>query len=151
MGYTLATGPVNSTTISFILRGLFDIYLLLLAILTLQDVEVPHHWVTVLHISSLVGLAFGASFISSLLPSTPDVQSQLFEETEASRVLVGLWYTNLALTLLAMMRAITIPRGPKLHFPSENIYSEKTLETSTTHDYANVCGISGEFFRPHSN
>jgi hypothetical protein len=142
LGYSLAL-QTSDETVSFLLRILFDIYLVILTALTIQDVEIPHHWVAVVHLSTLSVLAFTLSFVVSILPKTDDVQVSFVEDSEDSRLLVGLWYTNLALIFLAVTVSITTPRGPKLHFPSEAIYSEKTLETSTTHAYDNVCGISG--------
>ncbi|KAF8507555.1 multidrug resistance-associated ABC transporter [Gautieria morchelliformis] len=140
-GYSLAS-QVPTETLSFLFRTLFDIYLVILAALTLQDVEVPHHWVTTVHLSALSIFAFTLSFVTSILPETDDIQVSLAKESNSSQLLTGIWYTNLLLTFFAVTVSSTIPRGPKLHFPSEAIYSEKTLETSTTHDYDNVCGLS---------
>ena len=142
LGYSFAF-PTAQETVSYLLRVIFDIYLVTLAALTIQDVDVPHHWVAVVHLSTLSILAFAFSFVASILPKTDDVEVYFVEDSDEPRLLVGLWYTNLLLTFLAVMISITTPRGPKLHFPSEAIYSEKTLETSTTHAFDNVCGISG--------
>lgn len=142
-GYSLASG-VSEEALSFLLRLLFDVYLVVLTTLTIQDVEIPHHWVTVVHLASLSVAVFALSFVSSILPETDDIQLSSVEDSQDSRLLVGLWYTNLLLTFLAVTVSSTIPRGPKLHFPSEAIYSVKTLETSTTHAHDNVCGIAGK-------
>lgn len=143
-GYTLAVGIFNVASVSFALRAIFDVYLIILATLSTQDVEVPHHWVTVVHLSALITLAFSSAFFTSILPETDDVQNYGLGSSEDT-LLRALRYANLGLNLLCMIRVITISRGPKLHFPSEAIYSEKTLETSTTRHYDNVCGLSGEF------
>ena len=142
-GYSLASRG-SEESLSFFLRILFDVYIVILTALTIQDVEVRHHWVTIVHLSALSALAFMLSFVASILPETDDIQVSLVEDSEDSRLLVGLWYTDLILALLFMTVSSTTPRGPRLHFPSEEIYAEKTLETSTTHAYDNVCGISGK-------
>lgn len=126
--------------ISYAIRIVFDIYLVLLISLTVQDVDVPHHWVSIIHLSSLISLSFFISAIKTILPDIPDV---IISGEESSVLLDALWYIDLVLKFIATAIVITIPRGPKLHFPSESIYSEKTLETSTTHFHENVCGISG--------
>ncbi|KAF8518400.1 multidrug resistance-associated ABC transporter [Hysterangium stoloniferum] len=142
LGFSIPTQAPESAIISFGLRILFDVYLVIITAFTVQDVEVPHHWVTIVHLASLSTLGFFLTFVASILPETDDVQASAAEPTGDSDVLLGLWYTNLVLMFLSTAVTLTVPRGPKLHFPSEAIYSEKTLETSTTHDYANVCGIA---------
>ena len=121
---------------------------MVLTALILQDVEVGHYWATIFHLSTLSVLAFMLSFVASILPKTDDTQAPLVQDSEDCRLLLDLWYTNLLLTLLAVMVSSTTPRGPRLHFPSEEIYAQKTLETSTTHAYDNVCGISGKHRSP---
>lgn len=142
-GYSLASGA-SEESLSFLLRVIFDVYVVILAALTIQDADIPHHWAAVVHLSTLTAFAFILSFVASILPKSDDIQLSLAEDLEESRFLVGLWYTDLLLTLFAVIVSSTTPRGPKLHFPSEDIYTEKTLETSTTHAYDNVCGIAGK-------
>lgn len=140
LGFSIATQETQETILSYALRVVFDIYLLILVSITVHDKQVPHHWVTIIHLSSLIGLSLFISGLETILPETPDV---VVKGDKNSVLLDVLWYTDLALSFIATAIVITIPRGPKLHFPSEAIYSEKTLETSTTHSYENVCGISG--------
>ncbi|KAF8583290.1 P-loop containing nucleoside triphosphate hydrolase protein [Ramaria rubella] len=142
-GYSL-TLQTQDTTLSLLLRMLFDIYVVVLTALTIQDMEVPHHWVAVVHLALLNALAFALFSLASILPEKDDSQVSMEDTPHDSQLLIALWFTNLALAFLATVVSTTIPRGPKLHFPSEAIYSEKTLETSTTRTNDNVCGLSGQ-------
>ena len=69
--------------------------------------------------------------------------SPLMAATEREGAPLGLWYAVLGLYCAALFLAITMPRGPKLHFPSEVIYSEKTLLQTTSKYEDNVDGMTG--------
>jgi len=48
-----------------------------------------------------------------------------------------------AIYVVFLVIALTRPLGPKLHFPSERIYSEKTVMAIMNKDEENVCGLVG--------
>ncbi|EJD45821.1 hypothetical protein AURDEDRAFT_124546 [Auricularia subglabra TFB-10046 SS5] len=50
-------------------------------------------------------------------------------------------HASYALIAITFAICSTMPRGPLLHFLSDQIYSEKTLVTSTTRVPENVCGL----------
>lgn len=120
------------------IRAVFALYVVTIAGYSVK-LEYAPHWHCVLHLSVLT--FFAASLLGTLaiLPSTPMPVS-------ASRVLPSpvipnaLWYTEVVLYILACAVASTIPRGPPLHFPSERIYSDKTLTAVTSKYPDNVCG-----------
>jgi hypothetical protein len=77
--------------------------------------------------------------VTAILPATPAAVPQLLSTYTTG--LKVLWWTSLAIAGLTMLICTTVPRGPRLHFPSERIYSEKTLATTTNHVRDNVSGL----------
>jgi len=60
------------------------------------------------------------------------------------------FYATFAIYVVLLVIAVTRPLGPKLHFPSERIYSEKTIMAITNKDEENVCGLVG-MMKNHSS
>ena len=116
----------RSVTISYIVRVAFGFYLLLLAVFSIGQ-RSTGHWRLVVHISCLTAAAFLLFAISATLPS------------RVVRTSTHLQYAPVAAYFLACAVAITIPRGPPLHYPSEHIYSDKTLMAVTSKYEDNVC------------
>ncbi|RPD54947.1 multidrug resistance-associated ABC transporter [Lentinus tigrinus ALCF2SS1-7] len=119
----------------------FALYTLVLSALSINQTYSAHSQ-SIIH---LCGLTFVATFLlgtTAILPSTP------FPGTGTSILSIAgapltLWYTAVAMYAVCFLIVVTCPRGPCLHFPSESIYSEKTLMQITSKYEDNVCGITG--------
>jgi len=139
-GWSLAAGDVpTADAVAFLLRTIFSIYLLAVAISWVSQNEVDTHWPTTVHLSTLAALEFALLLVTAFLPDSPAPST--FSSATYGPILRGLWYTTLALSALSTMICITVPRGPQLHFPSSRIYSEKTMSNTTTRVLDNVCGL----------
>ena len=119
------------------LNSLTALYLIVVTISTLND-DVPDiHFTQVVHIGTITTIAtliFGSIMI---LPS-----SQVTTSAEAEDAISwGLRYAVGALYAVACIISLNIPRGPAMHFPPEQIYSEKTVASITSRYRDNVCGI----------
>ncbi|GJE85243.1 multidrug resistance-associated ABC transporter [Phanerochaete sordida] len=122
----------------YAVRTTFALYLVIVAACSVK-LEYAQHWRCVLHIFALTFLA--ASFFGTfaILPSTPTpiaANAVLPSPVVPSAV----YYADAALYIVACAIAATIPRGPPLHFPSERVYSDKTLMSVTSKYPDNVCG-----------
>lgn len=129
----------HANVIMYGLHMAIALYTLIIAVrsIKLRDSE---HSTAVIHLFVLTFLPSALLFTTAILPSTPFPIAQLYE---SSSVPLALFYATLALYILALAIAISTPRGPKLHFPSEYIYSEKTLMQTTSKYEDNVCGVTG--------
>lgn len=118
---------------------IFSTYLLILAVYSINQEDVRLHTESILHITALSTIATSLFFASIILPDTTAVTTNVIEELRGD-VPMGLWYATLVLYAIVSAISITTPLGPKLHFPPERIYSERTVSAITNKDEENVCG-----------
>lgn len=114
----------------------FALYVLVLASLSIRESNIDEHWATTIHLSSLTTTAVSLLAVAAALPSV----------AVEDGVLRALNYVSLTLWAVAWFIAVRTKRGPKLHYPSDLVYSEKTLSGTTTRVEDNVCGITGTHF-----
>lgn len=146
-GWALASGDVlGRDAAALALRLLFDLYMLAVSIVWVTQHDVDTHWPTTVHLSALSGFAFLMLAVTAIVPASPPPATTV-ADAAYSGALQGLWYASLAISFVVFAICSTVPRGPPLHFPSERIYSEKTLATSTTHVPDNVCGLPSKSSR----
>lgn len=120
----------------------FALYTLALSIYATNRTGSQHaHAIT--HLSALTALATGLHTFIAILPSAPFPAPSYILVSDASYDL--LWYTALALYAAAMGVSLTTRRGPKLHFPPEEIFSDKSSVRITSQKVDNVSGITSEF------
>lgn len=136
LGWSVTTlDPKNAIVPT--LNSLTALYLIVVTISTLND-DIPDvHFTQVVHIGTITTIAtliFGSIMI---LPSSEATTSAEPEDA----VSWGLRYAVGALYAVACVISINIPRGPAMHFPPEQIYSEKTVASITSRYRDNVCGI----------
>lgn len=94
------------------------------------------HSRAVIHLSILTSLPiFLATFVSISTSSAPGLHSTSF--------LVISQYTIGGLRILSWLVAITIPRGPQLHFPPESIYTLNVVPALVSAEN-NVSGSNGQ-------
>lgn len=118
-----------------IMNILFALYVLVLAVRSLNQNNTNGHFESIVHISTLLFFASLLLGAIGIMPS--DATVILLEENS---IPISLWYTVLFLYLAAFLVAINVPRGPPLHFSPSNIYLEKTVEAITNKNEDNVCG-----------
>ena len=120
-----------------ILNAFTPLYLIFVTALTLNH-DIPDvHFTQVVHIASITTTATLIFTSIAILPSSEVSLSGQAEDA----VVWGLHYAIVALYTVACLIAVNIPRGPALHFPPEQIYSEKTVASTTSRYRDNVCGI----------
>ena len=140
---------MEDDTIKIICNSLYAIFALYLVVLTGRalNMEYSAHSIAIIHLCSLTFLATSLIGTVSIIPSTPIPVTRavryLFFSVTVPDVL---WYASASLYVVALVLAFTTPRGPALHYPSERIYSEKTLMQLTSRYEDNVCGVTGAQF-----
>lgn len=143
-GWSMAAGDVARTDVLALgFRLVFALYLLALSLRWVTQSNVDEHWPTTVHLSALTAAEFFLLTITAILPDTPAPAPMILRIAghEYPIALKALWYASYALITITFAICSTVPRGPLLHFPSDQIYAEKTLATSTTRVPDNVCGL----------
>ena len=120
-----------------ILNAFTALYLIFVTIFTLNH-DIPDvHFAQVVHIAVITTTATLVFASIAILPS-----SEMTVSGQAGDPFSwGLHYVVVALYAIACVITVNIPRGPPLHFPPEQIYSEKTVASTTSRYKDNVCGI----------
>ncbi|CDO71111.1 hypothetical protein BN946_scf184844.g115 [Trametes cinnabarina] len=122
----------------YVLKLAFALYTLIIAVRAVNQTDSRHSH-AIIHLSALTFLATVLLTTTAILPSKPLPVISILRYGTAP---LALWYAVYALYAICMAIAVTTPRGPPLHFPSERIYSEKTLMQVTSHYDDNVCGVT---------
>ncbi|KAI0720942.1 ATP-binding cassette transporter [Cerioporus squamosus] len=140
----LGQSVAQRTRLSVAVYGLhvaFALYTVLLSVYAISRTGSEHaHAIT--HLSALTALATALCTLIAILPSTPLPATSSFFISDA--VYAHLWYVAYALYAAALGVASTTPRGPKLHFPPEEIYSDKGSMRITSKNEDNVSGIASD-------
>ncbi|GBE87301.1 ATP-dependent bile acid permease [Sparassis crispa] len=98
------------------------------------------HAQSVFHLFALTFVATLLLGTTAVLPSRPSLHASFSGDLVGP---VALWYTAFLLYSVCFLIAVTTPVGPPLHYPSEKVYSDKTLMLVNTTAEDNVCGITG--------
>ncbi|KAJ3535459.1 hypothetical protein NM688_g6974 [Phlebia brevispora] len=139
LGWSVAELDRRSIAV-YALHVAFALYLLVLAVRSVKQ-EYSRHAQAIVHISVLTTIAVALLCVTAILPSTPMPVSRLAADTLS--IPHALWYVVFALYFTTWVVAITTPRGPALHYPSDRIYSTKTLMAVTSKYEDNVSGVTG--------
>ncbi|EJC98304.1 multidrug resistance-associated ABC transporter [Fomitiporia mediterranea MF3/22] len=131
LGWTVIADENVRDVASTALYTAFSLYMLVLSVISISHSERYWHGRFTVHLAALSTTAVVFLVAVSILPSRV--------QWEKSRQIT--WFISLALWILAFWLSTRMKRGPDLHFPSERIYSEKTLAGTTTYVEDNVCGI----------
>ena len=134
LGFVAVKRESTTAVASNILQIAYTLYNLVLAVVAIGHSEVLAHGRFVVHLAALSTLGFVLNLIASITPSGSTFQSAPEE---------ALWYASLAFWFISFWLSARMKRGPPLQFPSERIYTEKTLSGVTTKVEDNVCGIVG--------
>lgn len=136
LGYAYADDQQRELLVAG-LQLFFSLYVVVVAGLSVPQVYQSHSD-SIIHLSGLTALASVLLLSVSILPDTPPpiIKTLMYEAT-----LQIIWYSVLALYMIACVMSFTTPVSPALHFPPELVYSQKTVQTITNPDEANVCGL----------
>ena len=137
---SLGFSTIDSVRADIAVYALHTAFALYLVVLAGRAVNATYgaHERAVVHLSALTWLAVMLLGTTAILPSTPFplAPSSLVRSVMVGGVKggapLGLWYAVLGLYVGAFVLVVTTPRGPKLHFPSEAIYADKTLMQITS-------------------
>lgn len=136
LGWSITSAEINRI-LSTLFQTSFSLHLLVLTGLSVHQRDVASHTRSIIHITSLVAVVTSLFCIASIMPSLTvgGISSREIRRDD--------FYTTFAIYVVFLVIAVTRPLGPKLHFPSERIYSEKTVMGITNKDEENVCGLVG--------
>jgi hypothetical protein len=141
LGYSAINNERSAVAI-YIIHIVFALYILVLAVRSVNQISVELHWESILHITALTLLATTLLGITAILPASPP---PIATSLGTLKALQELWHSSLALYAVVCIMSFTTPQGPRLHYPPENIYSDKTVSATTNFYEDNVCGIVGGF------
>ncbi|KAI5122627.1 hypothetical protein M0805_008716 [Coniferiporia weirii] len=131
-GWTIAADDSANDIAAAAVNTAFALYILVLSVIAIGRSDKFWHGRFTVHLASLTTMALLTLVGISVLPS--HVAWALPQRI--------VWYTSLALWVAAFWLSSRMKRGPKLHFPKDRIYSEKTLAGITSFSEDNVCGIT---------
>ncbi|KAG6829812.1 hypothetical protein H0H87_010041 [Tephrocybe sp. NHM501043] len=138
LGWSVANNGISEIVI-YSLRIVFALYLVSLAADSVQQTTIERHSVYIYHLTALTTTATLLLGSTGILPNAPPVTASIQAESD----LPALWYTSFALYTITCLLYFTTPQGPRLHFPANRIYTEKTIQASTNYDEENVSGVVG--------
>ena len=139
LGWSVSEGDKENVVV-YALYVAFALYTLSLSGASINQTY-SRHSNALVHLSGLTFVAVLLLGTTAILPSKPPPAVSIFRHESGAPH--GLWYATLALYAVCLFMAATTPRGPPLHFPSAEIYSDKTLMQITSKYEDNVCGITG--------
>ncbi len=130
-----------SNVASYAIHVFFSLYVLVVAIRSVnQDAPGPHSE-SVLHLTTLTTLATLFLGISILLPTnSPPVATSV----DPSEVFTWTWVFIFFIYTITCLLSFTTPRGPPLHYEPKDIYSTKEASARTNKDDVNVTGVTGK-------
>ncbi|KDQ21694.1 hypothetical protein BOTBODRAFT_61330 [Botryobasidium botryosum FD-172 SS1] len=132
-------GDSSTISLATTLQLLFNLYLLLLTLVSIAMSTVETHWPLMIHISALGAIATFTLGVSALLPISTSELAHL--PLINARVVVAFRLASLALLFIATAIVSKIRRGPPLHCPVKDVYSAKELTSAGSYRADNVCAV----------
>ncbi|KAG8745725.1 hypothetical protein FRC10_007205 [Ceratobasidium sp. 414] len=120
------------------LEALFLVYLLVLAVYSLNASNISTHWTSTVHSAALSACGLTALFIAKVLPNTPRFTTQSQELPDTAENILD-WVVLLFLLISTIMSS-TVPRAPAVYFPPERVYILKSLDSFAPETRSNVVG-----------
>ena len=139
LGWSITEGDEQNIVV-YALQTTFALYTLSMSTAAINQTYSKHS-LAMVHLSALTFAAVMLLATTAILPEHPLPVASIFRHESGAPL--GMWYATLALYAMCLFLAATTPRGPPLHFPSEQIYSDKTLMQITSRYEDNVCGVTG--------
>lgn len=138
LGWSIAYDEAIGIGASVVHIG-FSLYTLGLAFRSVSQSSASLHSESVLHLTALTSLASILLFSIAILPDTPPIIASV----ETIPFLWYLWHARLCLYIIICIVTMTTRRGPALRYPSDRIYTEKTILAGTNNAEENVSGSVG--------
>jgi len=117
----------------------FCLYTLGLAFNSINQNTSSLHSESILHLTTLATLAWFLLSSIAILPDSTPITAFL----EIVPILWYLWHAKLGLYLILCVITFTTRQGPPLRYPSNHIYTEKTILAGTNTAEENVSGSVG--------
>jgi hypothetical protein len=124
------------------LQLLFTLYVFIISARSVFQVTKDEHSDSIIHLTALLTTAFCLLGLAAI-PPPADSPPPVPAPTDDESVPPGLGYALLGIYTVACTLAYSTPLGPALHYPPEDIYSEKIVKSITNMDEPNVCGVTG--------
>lgn len=140
LGWTFIVDDERHSQYVYALHVAYAFYSTILAGQAVYHSTLKAHSTSIIHLAILTVVPTSLLFTAAILPSSHPVSITLAQNVP---FLFWLYYAVLALYFVATLITFTMPTGPPLYFPPENIYSEKTILSATNPDQNNVCGVVG--------
>jgi hypothetical protein len=135
MGIAFATeGP--ETTIPYIIITAFSVYTLTLSARSVAYNTTKTHTEHLLHLTILTTIVTVLFVASAIIPT-----GYISTASHGSPLLEKLWAVVAVLDIVSTTMSFTIPSGPPLHFPPEQIFGDKAFSTDV--EVENVTGVVG--------
>ena len=138
LGWSVANDEAEEIA-PYAIHIVFSLYLLAVALRSVNQNTISVHSESVLHLTTLTLLAFVFLGTIAILPSTPPTATL----SETSPALWYLWHARLGLYMILFSMTSTTRQAPAFHYPPERIYTEKTVLAATNTDEENVTGVIG--------
>ncbi|KZP24950.1 multidrug resistance-associated ABC transporter [Athelia psychrophila] len=121
-------GAPGHTLAGLVLRVLFALYTLILAVRSINYDVIGPHADALWHLSMLTFAATATLFATAILPAPLSISPSLTDliVSSTSGPLALTWTTTVLYTI-AMLLAATLPHGPDLHYDPSHIYAPATL------------------------
>lgn len=139
LGWSI-TSTETKRILTTLFQTSFSLYLLIVTGSSVNQRDVESHTRSIIHITSLTIVVTGLFCVAGIMPNST------FDGISRLEIRRDDFYATSAIYVVLLVVAMTRPLGPKLHFPSERIYSEKTVMAITNKDEENVCGLVGTVF-----
>ncbi|KAG6333895.1 hypothetical protein ID866_5197 [Astraeus odoratus] len=140
LGWTFVVDDEGYSKYVCALHVAYALYATVLSGRAVYHNTVDLHSMFLIHLATLTFVPTILLFTAAILPSSGPISTTLVQNVP---FLLWLYYGVLVLYFIATCIVFTVPTGPPLHFPPENIYSEKTVGRATNPDQNNVCGVVG--------
>jgi hypothetical protein len=131
LGWSITSAEIHYTAVHS-LQAAFSLYVFLLASLSVRQNATEAHTESILHLTTLLSIAFASLACSAMIPHVSSTSS---------------WgYAVIGVYAIAGATCYTTPLGPPLHFSPSAIYSDRIVREITNKDEVNVCGVVGAYF-----
>ncbi|KAK0203733.1 multidrug resistance-associated ABC transporter [Desarmillaria ectypa] len=129
-----------SNVASYAIHIFLSLYVLAIAIRSVNQDAPGLHSESILHLTTLTTLATIFLGISILLPTNPP---PVATSVDSSEIFTGMWVLVFIIYTITCLLSFTTPQGPPLHYEPKDIYSTKEASMRTNKDEVNVTGVTG--------
>jgi hypothetical protein len=137
MGIAFATEG-SETAVPYIIITAFSLYTLTLSARSVAYNTTRTHTEHLLHLTILTTIVTALFVASAIIPA-----GHISDASHGSPLLEKLWIVVAVLDIVSATMSFTIPSGPPLYFPPEQIFGDKAVKTDV--HVENVTGVVGMY------